>query len=470
MTKFIEIETDVIIYLHDDQGMSFGDIAAKYGVNKSTISMRYYRAKRKRHNDEAGRVKGVKSDMKGNHGTLNYKGTRIPSDEELMTWAGFDPEKWKPYRAIINKWEVGAKVEKKTLEAKDGVWTGSIESTGELTVEPLFQVKVWVECIEPHPIEPVITPIRINTTYETPEPGQVGPVSSSLILTDLHVGFKRTSFTLKPLHDRRALWLAVEIAKRINPDRIDILGDALDMTEWTRKFTVSPDYYLTTQPALVELVYWLSQLRSALPAVPITFFDGNHEKRLYDAISNHLPQAYKIRPGGDLKRPELLSLRSMLSLDDLGIEYISNYPDGHRWAGPLRMMHGNLTRQNPGDTTRATAKQYKVSTAVGHSHRAEFSTQVFDGPAGLVPIYSICSACLCHVDGRIPGHTLSQNWSQGVTELRYSEEGFPGISPTFYSIFDGAAVVGDELLEAPGDIDRSIQAWVVEQLSTLEEV
>ena len=63
----------------------------------------------------------------GKTGIATSKSTRITSLEELLVFSKVDLTKWEVERHIINKWEVGTKVD------------------NEILVEPLFQIKAWLK-------------------------------------------------------------------------------------------------------------------------------------------------------------------------------------------------------------------------------------------------------------------------------------------------------------------------------------
>ncbi|MEG7688988.1 hypothetical protein U2044_15455, partial [Listeria monocytogenes] len=85
---------------------------------------------------------------------------------------------------------------------------------------------------------------------------------TTVVLPDMQIGFKRDPITnqLIPLHDRRAMFVAVESIKRINPNRIVLLGDNLDFAELS-KYPTSPDHTFTIQDALLEYSWWLGLIR-----------------------------------------------------------------------------------------------------------------------------------------------------------------------------------------------------------------
>jgi hypothetical protein len=67
----------------------------------------------------------------------SQKSKRIVSLDDLIEFAKIDQDEWIIERHVINKWEVGAK-----LEIKDD--KGKIISS-QLVTEPLFQVKAWLK-------------------------------------------------------------------------------------------------------------------------------------------------------------------------------------------------------------------------------------------------------------------------------------------------------------------------------------
>ena len=75
---------------------------------------------------------GTKWTENENGAVLEMKVRRIKTLDDLLEDAQVDLEKWYVERHVINKWELGAK---------------NIE--GEITVEPLFQVKVWLKPLAP---------------------------------------------------------------------------------------------------------------------------------------------------------------------------------------------------------------------------------------------------------------------------------------------------------------------------------
>lgn len=67
---------------------------------------------------------------------------RITTIDDLIENCNIDLEKWDIVEIVCNKWEVGRKNKNLNLDVKDGAMTGSIIDSGDIFVEPLFQIKV----------------------------------------------------------------------------------------------------------------------------------------------------------------------------------------------------------------------------------------------------------------------------------------------------------------------------------------
>ncbi len=50
-----------------------------------------------------------------------------------------------------------------------------------------------------------------------------------------------------PYHNEAVLKIILDIAARLQPDRMDIIGDILDLAEWSDKYLRSPEMMETTQ-------------------------------------------------------------------------------------------------------------------------------------------------------------------------------------------------------------------------------
>lgn len=146
--------------------------------------------------------------------------------------------------------------------------------------------------IKLHQIKISLRRIILQTNYEIPKPVNItlnvvecnvrksksSSIKTAVILPDMQLGFRRdpSNGKLISLHDRKAMDVALQIARYIRPDRIVLLGDNLDLAQES-KYPTGPEFYFTTQAAAVELAWWLAQLRAIDSEMQIDYLEGNHE-------------------------------------------------------------------------------------------------------------------------------------------------------------------------------------------------
>jgi len=252
---------------HSEGKQTREEFAESYGMKASTLAGKLARAKKER--EAEGDTDGVK-DQDTNHRTVTLTTDRIITLEQLLAAFEVDLDVWLVERWVPNKWEVGRKGITKDLVWQDGIQDGFVKDTGEINVEPLFQIKAWLIRKVPIALEPIVQPVELKIRkYKLPEVriSQNG-IRANLSIPDLQMGFRRDLETnqLTNFHDRDFLSVAIELARDTQPDDITLLGDNMDLPDWSDKFTRSPEFYFTTQPAINELAWWLAQLRLACPS------------------------------------------------------------------------------------------------------------------------------------------------------------------------------------------------------------
>lgn len=337
---------------------------------------------------------------------------QIKTIDDLVKAANVDLSEWNVIRPNIRKWDVPLKV--RNPGEKD-----------EPIVLTMFYVAFELQAIHPKAVHPVIKPVQLSIgKIDKPKPRKTG-VRRSLIIADPQVGFRRRLHTaeLTPFHDRRVLDIALQIAQFEPFDNISWIGDCLDMSEWSTKFVAEPEFYWTTQPALLELSWWLGMFRQVCPDAEMDFYEGNHDKRPRDAMTLHLKQAHELRPVDELDLPPAMSVPRLLALHQLEINYIGGYPDGMKWLNQnVVLRHGKIVRGGPGDTAKAVANKSNFTTIFGHIHRREMvsmRTQTRDGYANHT---AFCPGCACHIDGRVPGSSPDDQWQQGLAVVEYTDD------------------------------------------------
>jgi len=440
---------------HEIDGLSWAEIAAEAKTDERFASLNpgWHKVRDdgrsyiKGHKDDFPGKPGVTIQSNGNVATIYYRGPNITTPPELLDYIGYDPAEWVCVDRKVKTYQGQSKREDSSLKFDEGRISGTVEKGGVIVVT---MFGVYVKLVRRHPvaIHPVITPVQSSVIYRTPTaPGKTG-LLREMALCDPHFGFRKRmrDAHLEPMHDRRALDVVLQIATAAQVDGVSYLGDDLDMAEWSSVFTKQPEFQWATQPALLESHWHKSQMRRALPDARMRLLGGNHdEKRLSEAMLNHLPAAYGLQSasGYQLDAPEVLSLPHLLGLESLGIEYIGGYPDTVFWLNErIALEHGANSRLQVGDYV----------TVCGHYHRREWVSKTRWGITGPVVAESFCPGMLGRLD-RLPGKKAHQNWQQGIAIIDYDPNGTAyQITPII--IDNGRAIWNGQLFEGRDCVDE----------------
>ena len=358
-----------------------------------------------------------------NYAQASATGTEVKTLEELKSSAQVDESIWEVYDWGIKTWAVGAKGKEGFLEFEDGkIVDGHLLYTG---LQKLPLRSVWAKFIRRDPIRlyPTIQPVHCDVSFSVPPPPVPG-LKRALIWADPQFGFSRDYQTghLEPFHDRFVLDLILQFAQYLQPDRVSILGDIMDLVMWTDRFLRSPKYEYTTQPANCVAHWWLRQLREILPLAHIEAHPGNHDKRMQDSIKKHLRPAYGLKPADEMHRPPAMSPERLLALDALGIVWCDHYPNDYEWLNPdLVMNHGNTARGKIGSTAAAIVAASDTSSLNAHIHRRESASRTIHTRDGRKDITAHCIRAACRTEGVVPPANLRENWQQGFAIVDYDE-------------------------------------------------
>lgn len=325
-----------------------------------------------------------------NEGTIVAKSKEPITQEELLKKFNIDKDIWSIDDCIMN------------LVNKDGD-------------NDSYSMRIKIRKKDANLIEK-LSPIKINCNFQTSKKRNSDNkgLRTALIIPDSQNGYKRDFETghLEPFHDRLAWDLCVQLAEHIQPDDIIILGDMLDLPEWSDKFVRSPEFVLITQPSIVELSWWLSKLRKAAPDSIINYIEGNHEQRLLRAININLPYAFNLIAVGDSN--PALSIPNLLDLDTLNIEYLGNYPKDIVWLNNnLACIHGDIARTRSGATAKVLAGDLRYSVIYGHIHRQEMVSETKNSYEGPKSNKAFSPGSICRIDGIVPPGKIL-NWQQGT--------------------------------------------------------
>lgn len=179
-----------------------------------------------------------------------------------------------------------------------------------------------------------------------------------LLISDLHA----------PLTDWEWFNRIISLAADFQPDNILVNGDLLenaDISRWedrpgepTVKESIDTGYYI------------LLALRKTCPDARIVLIDGNHdEKRINSYVYGNAQKIHGVARAEE--ETPVLSLPYLLRLDELGVEYIGNYPLGKiKISEKFIAFHGSTVKKGSGSSALANLEKRGTSTASGHTHRA----------------------------------------------------------------------------------------------------
>lgn len=293
------------------------------------------------------------------------------------------------------------------------------------------------------------------------EPAASVPARSmrlALKCADTQIGFRRLEDgTLDPFHDDRAMAVFVEACRRMMPEKIQVLGDFLDLAAQGR-WAQEASFALTTQAALDRGHEFLATLRAVCPEAEIVVIEGNHDKRMQNFVETNALAAFGLKRAGLPESWPVMSLPYLLRLDELGVEYVDAYPAATDWDNDLtRNIHGTRANSKGSTTAQYVHELPHINTWSGHTHRVEVTYRSVLGPRGVpVESYSANPGCLCRTDGAVPSvhgaigasgsaARIVEDWQQGFGALYFDEH---SSWPFVYRIRDGVALVDGELISA----------------------
>lgn len=245
-------------------------------------------------------------------------------------------------------------------------------------------------------------------------------------LYDLHWGYERRNGHKVPLHDQKALNVALQFIKDYKPQHIILGGDILDCG--------SISHHNHGKPGAVEgfrLLGDAKELREAVitpleavGAKSLTYIVGNHEDWLTDLVE---------------QIPALEGIVDVSSL--LGLKRWKVIPNGDMTKlGKLVFVHGDQIKGGEHSAKWATVA-YEKNVRFGHHHSAQLYTKTSaidaNGHTG------ICVPCLCRKGPKYGGGSPNR-WAQGF--LWGYVNGPQGLFNDYITIIiDGQAIINGKL-------------------------
>ena len=337
-------------------------------------------------------------ELLGFNGNCNIEEV-ISNNEKTVTFTGFKvPESEKEviehYKIDLDVWLID--------KIKFNMWGNEDNQNKQSTV-------ILKKIVPDNPKCPPLKNLVMPKIYHKSKPyTAIKSIKKTMVACDSQIGFRRNllSNKLEPFHDREAIDLFINLYDYIKPDELVLAGDMLDISEASQKFIKEPEFYFTTQSALIEFGYVLQKLRNINPDCKITYMVGNHEERLRKFALENMAFAYTLKqPKTDMS---ILSLKNLLDLASLNIDFIEDYPSGEYWINDkLRVVHGEYTKAT------TELNNSKISTIMGHLHKVYKEFKTSHGRDGIEKMFVETVGSLCKIDGTVPGQS-QPNWQQSI--------------------------------------------------------
>jgi len=211
-----------------------------------------------------------------------------------------------------------------------------------------------------------------------------------LNISDIHI----------PYHDPFAWALFLNIVDIVNPDTINIDGDALDCYQMSA-FDKDPERMKdgNFQDDLDKWFAMMQELKQrARRKRKLKFVPGNHEARLRRYLMRN-PELHGLRA---------LELASLMRLEELEIEY--HEEEIEVIPNLLVIKHGDVVRKDSAFSAKGELEKekYAISTITGHTHR--LGTHYARTRNRVVKAHE--NGCLCLLN---PEYVKNPNWQQGLT-------------------------------------------------------
>lgn len=261
-----------------------------------------------------------------------------------------------------------------------------------------------------------------------------GKKKVAVILPDPQIGFRYFMDTgeLDPFHDEKAMNVALQVVKDLNPDLIVNLGDFLDFPAFG-KYEQEAAFAQTTQHAIDRGYRFLAEQRAYAPHAKIVVMEGNHDRRLDAAIKRNFMASIGLKRACG-KMP-VLSVPFLLRFKELDVEYADGYPAARYWINEKLTVEHGYRINSAGSTAQKVAKEEGVSVIFGHVHRIESWYKTMDVCGKPRMVMGATPGCLCRIDGAVPSAKGStnllgrpikkyENWQHGLAVVEYEEDAF----------------------------------------------
>jgi len=234
-----------------------------------------------------------------------------------------------------------------------------------------------------------------------------------------------------PFQNDRALDLAMVAVKEFMPGCITFCGDDIDAPNFS-SFEQRSEWAGSLQSSLDQFHEYLSRIRAESPDSKIVVHEGNHNARIEREVRRYNGELIGLKRARSEQELSVLSLGFLMRFDELGVEYVTGYPNAEYWhEDDIKSFHGTkaVTR---GSTMASVIQNETVSCIQGHSNRAEIVYRTLMVGREERQIFGMNPGTTCDFD-KIPsgkraddqyGNPTKQrhNWQTAIGVLFHNEE------------------------------------------------
>ena len=253
---------------------------------------------------------------------------------------------------------------------------------------------------------------------------------STYVISDIHA----------PFQDDKAIDLFIQVVRERQPDRIIILGDAVDFYALSR-FDKDPKRKKDIKYDRDEWHKIAKRIQQAAPYATKYFVEGNHEDRLRKYLWTSASALH-----------DLISLDAIMRFNDFGIKNMGKefFLDG------ILFTHGDRISPHASYTAKREHDRRGCSGMSGHTHRLGWYPVRRTNPRTLEDGIEAWheTGCLCSL---YPEYTRYPNWHLGWVSLT-TLPGRESYDPNFVKILPGyKCFVGEKIYELPGKKHKTWQ-------------
>lgn len=233
-----------------------------------------------------------------------------------------------------------------------------------------------------------------------------------------------------PHHDPTLHRLFLERLADTQPDEGILIGDLLDFASISRH-RERDGWCQPVNEGLQAAFNLLRDYRDAAPATRWRMIRGNHDARLEHSVLDNVKGLHRITAADD--DVPALSLRRLLHLDDLGIEFIDEDWDRARVpiTSKLTARHGPATSKTATDKL---LSKYARSTIQGHTHRLSLKFHTEHSEDDEEPTITRLGGevgCMCQIKDGL-GYASDPDWQAGFVEATLWPDGDFHLTPCTY--------------------------------------